>query len=145
MSVSASRVFPLAAILTLLTLALTTQGAADDPPLQAVIHVNFDDAKRQEGGLRNIEAILAEVGDEGARIEVVCHSDGIGLVVTQSTPYADAIKGLQARGVRFAACRNTMNRKGLKPEDLLEGVTIVPSGALRVVRLQEEGYSYFRP
>lgn len=113
--------------------------------LKALIHINFDGDARQEGGLRNIEAILAEVGDTGAEIEVVCHSDGIGLVVSGQSPHTAAIEALQKRGVRFVACRNTMRRKSIEPDQLVTGVGIVPSGAVEVLRRQQEGYSYFRP
>jgi intracellular sulfur oxidation DsrE/DsrF family protein len=43
------------------------------------------------------------------------------------------------------ACQNTMRRQSIKPEDLIEGLTPIPSGVARVMELQEEGYAYIRP
>ena len=43
------------------------------------------------------------------------------------------------------ACQNTMRRQSIKPEDLIEGLTPVPSGVVRVMELQEKGYAYIRP
>ena len=48
-------------------------------------------------------------------------------------------------GVRFAACENTMRDKSIPKEGLLPGVVTVPSGAVEIVRKQQNGYGYFRP
>jgi len=38
-----------------------------------------------------------------------------------------------------------MKKKAIEKEALVTGVTTVPSGAVEVLRKQEEGYGYFRP
>ncbi len=111
--------------------------------LQAVVHVNFPDTERQGHGLKNIENILRGVKD--ARVEVVCHGAGISLLVKSRTKHAGKVESLMKRGVRFVACENTMREKGLNAADLLPGVTTVPSGAVEVIRKQQEGYGYFKP
>jgi hypothetical protein len=111
--------------------------------VEVVVHVNFPDTERQGHGLKNIENILKDVKE--GQIEVVCHGAGIALLVTGKTKHADEIEKLMKQGVRFMACENTMREKGIKKEDLLEGVTTVPSGAVEVIRKQQEGYSYFKP
>ena len=110
--------------------------------LKAVIHVNFGDAERQDHGLKNIENILKEVGD--AQIEVVCHGEGITLV-EKKAKVADSVQVLIKKGVRFMACENTMKKKSLGNEDLVTGTATVPSGAVEVIRKQNDGYGYFRP
>lgn len=110
---------------------------------KAVVHVNFDDAERQKHGLKNVSNMLKEVKE--ADIEVVCHGGGIGLVVKEKTAHAAEVERLAKAGVRFAACENTMREKGIKKDDLLPGVATVPSGAVEVVRKQQEGYGYFKP
>jgi intracellular sulfur oxidation DsrE/DsrF family protein len=50
--------------------------------------------------------------------------------------------------VVFSACGNTMaaiERKTGKMPVLLEGVQQVDAGVIRVMELQEQGYSYVRP
>ena len=125
-------------------------GAEAGPPaaggkvLKAVVHVNFADAERQGHGLKNIENMLKAEGGK-ATVEVVCHGPGIGLVLKGRTKYAEKIESLMKQGVRFDACENTLREKSIPREDLLPGVTPVPSGAVQVVRRQQEGYGYFRP
>ena len=111
--------------------------------LKAVIHVNFGDTERQEKGLENIKNILLEVED--AQIEVVCHGEGIILVVKKQAKHSELVQALMKKGVRFVACENTMKKKSLNKEDLVTGTTTVTSGAVEVIRKQSQGYGYFRP
>ena len=136
-----------------LTLAAPAAGfPADDKPapkespkmFKAVVHVNFADAERQKHGLKNVANMLKEVNG-AAEIEVVCHGGGIGLLVKDKSEHADEVARLVKEGVRFAACENTLRDKGIPKEGLLPGVVTVPSGAVEVVRKQQEGYGYFRP
>lgn len=111
--------------------------------LKAVIHINFDDTERQKHGLKNVTNILKEVKE--ADIEVVCHGGGIGLLVTDQSEHASEISRLLKEGVRFAACENTLRDRSIPKDNLLPGVTTVPSGAVEVIQKQNQGYGYFRP
>ena len=137
----------------LVVLAGATVGSrADDKPvpkeaakmLKVVVHVNFSDAERQKHGLKNVANMLKEVKG-AAEIEVVCHGAGIALVVKDKGEHADEVARLVKAGVKFVACENTMRDKSIPKENLLPGVTTVPSGAVEVVRKQQEGYGYFKP
>jgi len=55
------------------------------------------------------------------------------------------LETLLAGGLRFDACQNTMARQKIALKDLIEGATPVPSGAVRVMELQEAGYAYIKP
>lgn len=112
--------------------------------LRAVVHVNFGDAERQKHGLKNVTNVLkAEVGK--AEVVVVCHGPGIALVVKDKSPDAAEVERLIKEGVKFEACENTLKDKGIPKENLISGVTTVPSGAAEVVRRQQDGFGYFRP
>jgi len=111
--------------------------------LKAVVHVNFADPERQEDALGNIENILKAVPT--VQIEVVCHGKGINLVVTKQSQHADKMEALMKQGVHFVECENTMKKKAIEKDALVTGVTTVPSGAIEVLRKQQEGYGYFRP
>ena len=113
------------------------------PMLKAVIHINFPDSERQKSGLKNITNILKEEKD--AEIEVVCHGGGIGLLVKDQSDHGDEVVRLIKAGVRFVACENTLRDKSIPIEKLLPDVTRVPSGAVEVIRKQQEGFGYFRP
>jgi len=111
--------------------------------LKAVVHINFADSERQKHGLKNVANILKE--EKEAEIEVVCHGGGIVLLVNDKTDHAEEVARLVKEGVRFAACENTLRDKAIPKENLLPGVTSVSSGAVEVIRKQQDGYGYFRP
>ena len=137
----------------LVVLAGATVGSrADDKPapkeaakmLKVVVHVNFADAERQKHGLKNVANILKEVKGE-AEIVVVCHGAGIDLLVQEKSQNAEAVAELVKAKVRFEACENTLRDKAIPKDKLLPGVTTTPSGAVEVVRKQQEGFGYFKP
>lgn len=111
--------------------------------LKAVVHVNFDDPERLEHGLGNVENVLKDVPD--ATINVVCHGAGIALLHRQKSAHVEKVRALMERGVEFSACENTMQKKSITRDELLAGVETVPSGAVQILRRQQNGYSYFRP
>ena len=112
--------------------------------LKAVVHVNFSDGDRQKHGLKNVSNMLKEVEGE-AEIVVVCHGAGIGLLVKGKSQHAEQVARLIKEKVRFAACENTLRDKAIPKGDLLPGVTTTPSGAVEVIRKQQEGFGYFKP
>ena len=112
--------------------------------LKAVVHINFADAERQKHGLKNVVNILKEVKGE-AEVLVVCHGAGIDLLVKEKSRHAEEVGRLIKEKVRFAACENTLREKAIPKADLLPGVTTTPSGAVEVVRKQQEGFGYFKP
>lgn len=119
---------------------------SEDPsgPLKVVVHINFPESGRQGHGLKNVTNVLKEAPD--AQVEVVCHGAGIGLVETTRTEHAEVVQGLIKKGVKFVACENTMRQKTIRKEDLLPGVGTVPSGAVEVIRKQQQdGFAYFKP
>jgi len=146
------RFIPLALVAVGLTVWLGLPGESVDGAkaseggklmLKAVVHINFTDSARQKHGLKNVANILKEV--KGAEIEVVCHGGGIGLLVKDKSEHADEVARLVKGGVKFVACENTLRDKSIPKENLLPGVTTVPSGAVEVIRKQQEGYGYFKP
>jgi uncharacterized protein len=112
--------------------------------LKAIVHCNFDDAERQENGLRNIRNMLADVNGH-ADIAVVCHGPGISLLLSDENPNAEDVAELLKKKVAFLACQNTLESKSLAKDKLIAGVQSVSSGAVEVVRRQQDGYGYFHP
>lgn len=125
---------------------------ADDKPfpkeagktLKVVVHVNFSDSDRQKHGLKNVGNILKEVKG-AAEVVVVCHGEGISLLVKEKSRHAEEVQRLVKEKVRFAACENTLRDKAIPKDGLLPGVTTTPSGAVEVIRKQQEGFGYFKP
>jgi len=46
--------------------------------------------------------------------------------------------------IKLFACKNTMNKKNVKPEQLLDIVTTTPAGIIKAIELQRQGYSYIK-
>ncbi|MBK8194940.1 MAG: DsrE family protein [Lewinellaceae bacterium] len=78
------------------------------------------------------------------KIEVVCHSGGLPFLVSAQTTEAAKIKTLQARGVEFSACENTMRSQKVQRADLVQGSGTVPSGMVEVIKKQHEGWAYIK-
>ncbi len=119
------------------------QPSGEHVVLQAVVHMNSNSPVRQGHGLKNIANVLKQEPD--AKLEVVCHGDGVKLVVDGESRFTERVKELIKLGVRFIACENTMKEKQIPRDKLLPGVKTVPSGAVEVIRKQQEGFSYFKP
>ncbi len=111
---------------------------------RVLFHLVEAESCKVESVLRSIGHLLDELGGEGLEVEVVAHADGLAALRRVANPHAGAVGQLAARGVRFAACRHTMQRLGLVPGDLLEAVQTVPSGVGELVRRQGEGWLYVR-
>lgn len=79
-----------------------------------------------------------------ATAKVVFHSQGLPLVVEKESKVASEVASLLKRGVIFAACENTMERNGISKEDLLPGITTVPSAIAEFILKQEEGWIYVK-
>jgi intracellular sulfur oxidation DsrE/DsrF family protein len=82
-------------------------------------------------------------------VEVVINGEGLNLVRTDVTAFADRIARMQKQygNLVFAACQNTMER--LKREQgidarLLPGVTVIDSGVAQLMRRQQQGWAYIR-
>ena len=89
------------------------------------------------GGVENIEAI-----------ELVVHGPALRtfVVATMDPGLKETLERLQGQGVRFGACGNTMKAFNLTLGELPRGATPLPQGGVvRVMELQEQGYTYIRP
>lgn len=108
-----------------------------------VVHVNEDDVARHAAALRNVGNLLDDLGD-GTAVEIVAHSGGIGLCLSDSQQ-ADMVQTLIGRGVVVAACENTLRGKDIGRDRLADGVVTVPAGIGELVRRQRAGWAYVRP
>lgn len=144
--------FPFALIATIAIAALPAVPALAAPSSQqhataqhkAVFDMTSDQPAVWEATLRNLENLTRHYGPGQARFEVVSHGTGIGLVLKSNTALASRMEALALQGVTFAACNNTMTRKGLTRGDLLPFVTVVPAGVAEIIEKQEAGWSYIK-
>lgn len=92
-----------------------------------------------------MDKVLDDIGDEKLDIEVVAYEEGIQALLADNKETSQLLTKLANRGVVFKACRISMRAWGLKEERFPLEVEFVPAGAPEVVRLQMEGYKYWRP
>lgn len=114
-----------------------------DEAAGVVVHLDEADPTKHASVLRNIENLLDELHDDSP-VELVVHGHGISAAVADG-PNADQLRHVLGRGVRVAACGNTMRRERITNEDLLDGVTVVAAGVAQLVYRQREGWAYVRP
>ena len=91
--------------------------------------------------------MLRKYGDD---IELVVTVLGPGLNLLAHHPrraisreQQQRVRSLAQYGVRFQACGNTMKAMNWTEKDLLEEAEVVTIGVDSIMRLQEQGFSYF--
>ena len=92
-----------------------------------------------------IDKILDDLGEKNLNIVVVAYEDGIHSLLAKSEGTAQLLSKLANRGVTFKACRISMNAWELKDEQFKLEVEFVPAGAPEMIRLQMQGYKYWKP
>lgn len=122
-----------------------TQGS-DDGMRKVVIQVSDGDPAAQTLALNNATNVAKALGDKG-KVEIVAYGPGLS-IMTMESDNTNRVASLAKEGVTFSACGNTMKKIEKKTGSapvLTEGVQVVPGGLLRIMELQEAGYSYIRP
>jgi len=92
-----------------------------------------------------IDKVLSDLGEKTLKIEVVAYENGIHALLEDNEATSQLLTKLANRGVTFKACRISMKAWGLKEEDFPLEVEFVPAGAPEMIRLQMQGYKYWRP
>lgn len=140
---------------TLLAAALAWSSAVDashlaERPKRHKVFYHLDDpgVDRAKAVLVNIENHVNVVGWKNIEaLELVVHGPALRAFLAKDIDpdVRGKLETLLAGGLRFDACQITMTRQKIDVKDLIEGVTPVPSGVVRVMELQEAGYAYIRP
>ena len=114
---------------------------------KAVYHIN--DSAVAGVAMNNIKNHLG--ADPDAKIIVVTHGKGIdflldGAADAKGNPYNISVEELQAKGIEFRVCNNTLVSRKIDPKTVLPGAKIVPSGVAELAKVQaKEGYVYLKP
>lgn len=113
---------------------------------RVVMHLNSGDEKVQRGVLNNIRHLYQAMGREHLRVELVAHGPGLTLLMKKDSVLApDAAQLKTAYDVEFTACSNTMKAQGLTRTDLIDQVDRTVPAMVRLMELQEQGWSYIKP
>ncbi|QMV19806.1 hypothetical protein GOB94_14735 [Granulicella sp. 5B5] len=110
---------------------------------RVLMAVSSGDEMDWQIALGNTRNLIAGLKPDTVEVEVVAFAGGINMVKADSSVAADIAK-LQAEGVKFVACQNSMRAHKLELKDLLPGMGSVPSGIVEVVTKQEQGWVYIK-
>ena len=127
--------------------SVDTQSAKSTAPIKTVYHIN--DSAVAGVAMNNVKNHLS--ADPSAKITVVTHGKGIdflldGAADAKGNTYNISVEELQAKGIEFRVCNNTLVSRKIDPKTVLPGAKIVPSGVAELGKLQSaEGYVYIKP
>lgn len=110
----------------------------------AVFHISTGDGFAQKLVLNNAQNLQNFYGADKVVIEVVGYGPGLRTFFEESTN-AKRIQRMADNGITFSACANTMKAMGRNDQSLNKVVKVVPGGVVRIMELQEAGWTYIRP
>ncbi|HMH08213.1 MAG TPA: DsrE family protein [Terriglobales bacterium] len=119
-----------------------------------VIQVDQNDPAVMNLALNNATNVIEyyRAKGEDVNVDVVTYGPGLHMLRADTSPVKDRIKSLKDAAfpskIQFSACGNTkegMEKKEGQPIIVLSEAVVVPSGVVRLMELQEKGWSYVRP
>ena len=114
-------------------------------PVPFVMQMTSEDPLLQRRAFMQIAKVLADIGPDKVKIEVVAYEGGILSLLANNASTAGLVETLHRQGVKFKACRISMRASDLAESDFPLEVEFVPAGAPEMIRLQMQGYRYWRP
>jgi uncharacterized protein len=143
------------AVAAAMSIALASSAlAADGKTHRIAIQVDQNDPAVMNMVLNNATNVIEHYRGKGedVDVEVVAYGPGMHMLRADTSPVADRIKHLKDMvfpgKIQFSACNNT--KQGMEKTEghaisIVPEATIVPSGVVRLMELQEQGWSYVRP
>jgi uncharacterized protein len=142
------------ATIALLSMAFASTAFAEGKPHRIAIHVDQNDPQVMNMALNNATNVIEyyRARNEDVEIDVVAYGPGLHMLRADTSPVQDRIKHLKEMAspgkIQFSACNNT--KQGMEKAEghaisIVPDASIVPSGVIRLMELQEKGWSYVRP
>jgi len=143
------------AALAFLSMAFASASpAADGKPHRIAIQVDQNDPQVMNLALNNATNVIEyyRARNEDVDVDIVTYGPGLHMLRADTSPVQDRIKRLKDMAfpgkIQFSACNIT--KQGMEKTEghaisILPDATIVPSGVVRLMELQEQGWSYVRP
>jgi intracellular sulfur oxidation DsrE/DsrF family protein len=138
-----------------LSIAFTVSSlAADTKPHRVTIQIDQNDPQVMNLVLNNTTNVIEHyrARNEDVDIDIVAYGPGLHMLRSDTSPVQDRIKRLKDMvfpgKIQFSACNNT--KQGMEKTEghqisIVPEATIVPSGVVHLMELQEQGWSYVRP
>ncbi|MBR1229055.1 MULTISPECIES: DsrE family protein [unclassified Bradyrhizobium] len=133
-------------------LAANARLASDSKAHRLILQVNTNDPAAMNLALNNATNVAQYYKDAGekVKIEVVTFGPGLHMLRDDTSPVKARIEemALSTPEVSFKACGNTqerMHKAENKDIPIVRQAEVVKSGVVRVMELQEKGWSYVKP
>jgi intracellular sulfur oxidation DsrE/DsrF family protein len=143
------------AIAALLSMPLVSGSfAADAKSHRVAIQVDQNDPQVMNLALNNATNVIEyyRAKNEDVDVDIVTYGPGLHMLRDDTSPVKDRIKRLKELTfpgkIQFSACNNTkqgMEKAEGKAVSIISDATLVPSGVVHLMELQEQGWSYVRP
>jgi len=142
------------ATIALLSMAAASTAFAEGKPHRIAIHVDQNDPVVMNQALNNATNVIEYYRgrNEEVDVEIVTYGPGLHMLRADTSPVQDRVKRLKDMAfpgkIQFSACNVT--KQGMEKTEghaisILPDASIVPSGVVRLMELQEQGWSYLRP
>lgn len=126
--------------------------AAEKKSHHLVLQVNVNDSATMNLALNNATNVVQYYRDreEKVAIEIITFGPGLHMLRDDTSPVKARIRTIKEANpaISFQACGNTqenMHKAENKEIPLIPEATVVKSGVVRVMELQEQGWTYVRP
>lgn len=140
------------AALALTLLAVTPSALRAEAPHRMVIHVNSPTRETMIEALNNAGNVIDYFRQQGstAAIEIVANGRGVTMFAAGMSPVGNEVASFHARypdaifdacSLSLAAVGRALNRK----LEVLPEAHTVPSGAARILELEEAHWAYLKP
>ena len=123
-------------------------------PHRVVIQVDQNDPAVMNLALNNASNLIDYYRSrkQEVSVDVVTYGPGLHMLRADTSPVKDRIARLKDYAfpstIQFSACNNTrqnMEKSEGHPIEIIKEASIVPSGVVHAMELQEQGWSYVRP
>jgi uncharacterized protein len=123
-----------------------------EQPHRLAVQVDVNDPATMNLALNNVSNAAQHYSDIGQKveIEVVAFGPGLHMLRDDTSPVKARIKSMSETTpeLTFSACGNTrenMTKAEAKDIPLISEAKVTKSGVVRLMELQEQGWSYLRP
>ncbi|ASP36855.1 hypothetical protein CHH27_14130 [Labrenzia sp. VG12] len=131
---------------------VTLTALAEDKVHKLALQITDNDPQKMNTVLNvaaNVARHYTDMGEE-VDIKVVAFNQGLHMFRADTSPVSKRMTSFvqSMPNVSFEACNNTLQtmvKKTGKDIQLLEGVEIVPAGAVALMELDIDGYTILRP
>ncbi len=133
-------------------LAITFSAYAQNAPHHLLIHVDSADAEVLVEALHNATNVIDTVRKQGGTvaIEIVANGPGTSMFIDELSPVKNEVQRVHAAypDVVMSACGISLahtEAAAKKKLTVMPEARVVPSGAVRIMELEEQHWAYLKP